>query len=763
MTAAIGAARAQPSLFDEAPCEPAPSPAGGIERRFDVGFVARLALKEKQIQQNVRPIIAVHKWFARRPGTLFRALLLAEFAEGPLVDSYFEPHDLTGVRIADPFMGGGTPLFEANRLGCDVTGWDVNPMAYWIVRQELSHLDVSSYLAAAREIEAGLRSELGGLYFTRCLHCGDEEAPVKYFLWVKVHRCASCTEDIDLYPGYLLAADERHPKNVLICGSCGGLTEAADRDQPGACSACGTELTLEGPAGRGRCRCPGCGGECSYPHPESGPPRHRMIALEYHCWRCKPTHVGRFFKSAGPEDLERYARAEKRLSSSPGGFVPDDPIPPGDESDRLLRWGYRRYREMFNARQLLGLSLLAERIAEVDEDRARHALATNLSDLLRYQNMLCRYDTRSLKSLDIFSVHGFPVGLIQCESNLLGIQHPRTGTNVGSGGWSNVVEKFARAKAYCDQPFEIRYEAGRKRIVPMPGEWIGDRRNGRGEATRSVELRCASSTATELPQGSLDAVLTDPPYFANVQYAELMDFCYVWLRRLVGRDDPAFRAPSTHREGDLTGNQTLDRGLEQFVAGLSEVYSRLAGALVTGRPFAFTYHHNSLEAYQPVAVALLDAGLVCTASLPCPAEMGGSIHIHGSSSSIVDTVFVCRSTGRIPLRLLATQAGALAELVASDLDLLRRGGVVTTRGDARCITFGHLTRLAVWRLRGQWDRKARWGRKLETVARAIAELPAWEGVLDRLHGVSPLMDSRKGGEIREPQPPYAVEEAEVVF
>ena len=57
-------------------------------------------------------------------------------------------------------------------------------------------------------------------------------------------------------------------------------------------------------------------------------------------------------------------------------------------------------------------------IAAVSDERVRHALATNLSDLLRYQNMLCRYDTTALKSLDIFSVHGFPVGLVQCESNL---------------------------------------------------------------------------------------------------------------------------------------------------------------------------------------------------------------------------------------------------------------------------------------------------------------------------------------------------------
>jgi hypothetical protein len=49
------------------------------------------------------------------------------------------------------------------------------------------------------------------------------------------------------------------------------------------------------------------------------------------------------------------------------------------------------------------------------DDKVRNALATNLSDLLRYQNMLCRYDTRALKSLDILSIHSFPVGLVQCE------------------------------------------------------------------------------------------------------------------------------------------------------------------------------------------------------------------------------------------------------------------------------------------------------------------------------------------------------------
>jgi adenine-specific DNA methylase len=41
-------------------------------------------------------------------------------------------------------MGGDRRLLEANRLGCDVIGYDINPMAYWIVRQEIEHLDLGA-------------------------------------------------------------------------------------------------------------------------------------------------------------------------------------------------------------------------------------------------------------------------------------------------------------------------------------------------------------------------------------------------------------------------------------------------------------------------------------------------------------------------------------------------------------------------------------------------------------------------------------------
>jgi len=696
-----------------------------IEKEFDIPFIADLALREKQIQQEYRPIIAVHKWFARRPGTLFRGLLLSEFGDPPLRGSFYKKNELSHIKIADPFMGGGTPLLEANRLGCDVLGFDINPMAYWIVKQEIEHIDLKVYSESASFLRAELNKHIGHLYRTRCTICGRIDADIKYFLWVKFIMCEKCGEQIDLFPGYLIAANSRHPMNVLVCPSCGELSETDSRKHLGNCHSCQKALSLNGPAKHNRCECKHCGNINEYPKSSLGAPSHRLFALEYHCASCRTSRSGRFFKAPESGDHEKYYEAERRLAGLSSPFIPDDEIPTGDETNRLLRWGYRRYKEMFNARQLFGLALSADLISQVSDIRIREALATNLSDLLRYQNMLCRYDTVALKSLDIFSVHGFPVGLVQCESNLLGIVDPRRNKCIGSGGWANIIGKYRRAKTYCDRPFEIKHFDRGKQVVFIHGEWIGDgRAEGEAERGRGIDLRCENSAVTNIPRESLDGVFTDPPYFQNVQYAELMDFCYVWLRRLVGFGRPEFALPSTRSPHELTGNEDMKRGLEHFANGLSSVFRRMADALKPGSPLVFTYHHNDICAYFPVAVAILDAGLTCSASFPCPAEMGASIHISGTGSSIIDTVFVCRKTGSFPKRWLADSPLALAQIVSGDLELLKAGNVIPTQGDIKCIVYGHLIRHAIWGLRQVW-------KKDEDLVTRLMKVPSW---IDRFGG-----------------------------
>ena len=735
-----------------------------IECKFDIPFIADLALREKQIQQNYRPIIAVHKWFARRPGTLFRGLILSEFSSRPLREAFYESNSFPGLRIADPFMGGGTPLLEANRVGCDVLGYDINPMSYWIVKQELEHLDGDAYDKAAEMFLASLSREVGHYYRTNCLICGSPDASVKYFLWVKTKVCVACKKPFDLFPGYLLAGNARHPKNVLVCATCGELNETDDRRTPGRCRSCAGHLTETGPAKRNGCTCPHCESRNSYPIAEDGPPQHRLFAIEYYCSSCKKKHAGRFFKKPDARDIGMLEQAEKRALSSPLGFVPEEEIPGGDETDRLHRWGYRRYQDLFNPRQLLGLELSARLISVHPDEQIRNALATNFSDLLRYQNMLCRYDTMALKSLDIFSVHGFPVGLIQCESNLLGIMDPDKKTCIGSGGWINIIEKYRKAKAYCKGPFEIRHRGQKKEIVPIHDEWIGDRLNG-GSAGRPrlIEIACADAAGQDIAEHSLDAVFTDPPYFGNVQYAELMDFCYVWLRKLIRDPSGAFSVLSTRNAAELTGNDNMGRGLPHFTEGLSSVFQRMAKALKPGRPFVFTYHHNDIRAYFPLAVAMLDAGLTCSASLPCPAEMGASIHISGTGSSIIDTVFVCRSTGVVPRQWLPESLEGLSALIESDLEKLREGNVKPTRGDIRCIVCGHLIRIAVWQLRKGWAKNQDTEHRLERVGDWIRQFGDWQTIITNLDGVPSRRTGRSHTMMKEESATYRIGNDEISF
>jgi hypothetical protein len=172
----------------------------------------------------------------------------------------------------------------------------------------------------------------------------------------------------------------------------------------------------------------------------------------------------------------------------------------------------------------------------------------------------------------------------------------------------------------------------------------------------------------------------------------------------------------------------MGRGLQHFTEGLSSVFQKMTKALRPGAPLAFTYHHNAIEAYLPVAVAILDAGLTCSASLPCPAEMGASIHINGTGSSIIDTVFVCRTTGVVSRKSLADSAEGVALLIQEDLLELHKGNVKPTRGDTRCIAYGHLIRLAIWHLRSTWDKKADTSGKVSVVANWLSDFGGWAEV-----------------------------------
>lgn len=709
-------------MTTEAAVEPVERPVEGLparrlEARYDPAFVARLALREKQVQQSYRPIIQIHKWFARRPGSVFRSLLLSEFGEYPLTFDYFAGHSIQGI-VADPFMGGGTTVFEAARLGLSVVGGDVNPMAYWTVRQAVSPLDLDRFQHEAEHVIADVRSEIGDLYRTSCTEC-SQPAEVKYFHHVKTCACPSCGEEVDLFPGLRLAEAVRHPREVYHCPDCDVLREVEKTTDP-RCPECDYDLKQR-PSHRGATTCRHCGEHFKFAPLLAHPPKHRMYGMEYRCESCYGQVQGRQFKTPDADDLDRLERASELLGEwGDDLLIPDDAIQPGDETNRLHRWGYKRWRELFNDRQLVGLGLLMRRIGAVENDETRYALATVFSDFLRYQNLLCRYDTYALKCQDIFAVHGFPVALLACENSLLGIP------KVGSGSFVHFVAKYVKAKEYAKHPYETSYVGKRKNVVPISGESIEAPLVGSEptSGTQGVWLAAAPSQKLALRPESLDGVFTDPPYFDMVQYAELMDFCYVWLRKFMG-GRAEFAPETTRTDDELTGNTTRLRGMQEFAAGLSEVFCQMSMALKPGAPLVFTYHHNDSEAYVPLIVAILDAGLTCTGTLVAPGEMSASLHIAGTKSSILDSVFVCRADDGLP-----QVHGSVKQRVDADIAAMREVPYEPTQGDALCLKAGHVAASAIRYLRPTWDTSEPLARRFEIATEGVRRVKAAEEGID---------------------------------
>jgi putative DNA methylase len=189
----------------------------------------------------------------------------------------------------------------------------------------------------------------------------------------------------------------------------------------------------------------------------------------------------------------------------------------------------------------------------------------------------------------------------------------------------------------------------------------------------------------------------------------------------------------------------------------------MAKALKPGSPLTFTYHHNDIKAYYPIAVAILDAGLTCSASLPCPAEMGASIHIKGTGSSIIDTVFVCRSTGSVPRRWIPESPIGVADLVANDLEKLAAGDLKTTLGDIKCIAYGHLIRLAIWHLRIGWDEHQQIEKRINKVGSWLKQFGGWPEVEMCLKITKIPVSPEFHINVRESNEEYRADHADVSF
>jgi len=152
-----------------------------------------------------------------------------------LMEEFYKDHsndpDTTDKVILDPFMGGGTTVVEALRLGCRVIGIDLNPIAWFIVKTATEPVDLDALQAAFHRLAARpvawndgrpLRETLLDLYKTEVAEGID--ADVIYIFWVKSAICTdpNCRREVPLFPNYIIAQKTptiRYHQDA-ICPSC---------------------------------------------------------------------------------------------------------------------------------------------------------------------------------------------------------------------------------------------------------------------------------------------------------------------------------------------------------------------------------------------------------------------------------------------------------------------------------------------------------------------------------------------------------------
>jgi adenine-specific DNA methylase len=613
-----------------------------IERSMPLEKLNALARLESYNKHYYRPVNYVHKWWARRLGSVFRTILLSTLGddERDVWQQYYEGAELDKV-VLDPFMGGGTTVTEALRLGCKVIGLDLNPVAWWTVRQAISPVTPEVLDAAFTQIEDSVAEDLLALYKTTCPTCHGE-ADAVHVLWVRLAPCINCGYEVVLHPSHVL----HYQKAIatLFCPACSHVFSSPDSGQAASCPACRHVFEPKQGAVRGSgFTCPDCGQrqtileatQCA-----GGVLKQKIYALITVC----PEH-GQGFKAPDAWDWNHYQAAVVDFERHRDALLfPRQEIPPGLKTNDLRNHNFRYWHELFNPRQLLALDKLLRSILALEDEPTRDLMITLFSSSLEFNNLFCSYKgghaRRPGAVRHIFSHHAFVLPRQALENNLWGV-------NGSSGSFSALYKsRLRRSREYARTPVERIVRGGRVvKQIPISGERIAathastfaDLDDG-----ANVFLLCEdSSHLDQIPDKSVDAVITDPPYFDNVQYSELADFFYVWLRLALKDRYPAFVPPLTPKAGEVVANPERGKNADSYLGGLTSVFRECGRVLKDDGLMVFTFHHKDPSAWASVLQAVLDAGFSVRATYPVLAEMGRSVHIQGQEAMEYDAIIVC--------------------------------------------------------------------------------------------------------------------------
>lgn len=562
--------------------------------------IAELAVLADRESRQPQAIYKTHKWFARRLGTSMRALVLGLTYEDESAfwENFGGAPQLSGT-LLDPFVGGGTIITEASRLGMDVIGVDVDPVAAAITGFQMALADAPSVLPVLEELMRDVGSTIAPFHQVISPEGGTLVA-VHHF-WVQVHRCEACDVEFELHPTYEIGRTPSLGTRALVCSECGAMAEVPLETEYLKCSCGARTPSAAGPVSRGVARCPACG------HTEAlisaarrtlVPPRFRLFAHEVFDPEetKRPTMAKRRFIAATSHSREILESCEQRLQTE-GTNLPHATIGAHHRDTRLIAYNRTSSLELFTLRQRLHLARLL-RALDLLEEPAKQAAAIAFSDHLRTNNLLCGYASGWRRLRPLFTIRGWHHVVRPVELNpwLDGI---------GRGTFPNAMRRIEKARLQARRP------RGARPCTPS--------------SFQSVHVRQGtSSRLPDVPDASIDYVITDPPYFDKLSYGELADFFRPWMRhlRLVGDADGA-------ADEQLASMASRSDQGEAFSAGLTACLREVARKLKPLAPFVFTYQAGP-AGWLATTQALQRTGLDPVSVQPMLGDAGSGDHKRGN-------------------------------------------------------------------------------------------------------------------------------------
>lgn len=727
---------------------------------FDVGFVSQLSHHERS---SFKPVYSMTKWWARRSSSSFRATLLGlgigsstDFQEAFYQNHQDNPNFDSGI-ILDPFMGGGTTIVEALRLGHKAIGVDLNPVAWFSVKTETTKVDLDELREAFRRVEREVAEDIFRYYTTTCPCCGDDARAIHTF-WVKIAPCSheGCNEEVPLFRDYIIG-QRRNDAPVqyfeIECPRCETeidcettplhlAEEQAEKENPEtpyvtihsgerdiACPECTHEFDVPMQSRemkkkkvelrsllcpecwsvhqiRGEVpdsvECPSCNSEynphegntedgnfsCSQGHESTitgtleangidNPLPFEPFGIEVYCPTCdgknpvdhntsqQQTLTGKtvrtssenngsscstcdsvnhkMYKALDDRDQRLIEEAKQAWEENKQNLPhPSTEIHDYQKTNRLVIHNYSRWDQLFNNRQLLSLGLILSEIKEEEDQDLRESLVAAFLSCLGHQNMMNTYYVPYAQSAGAFGRHDYHPKVTTAEGIPFGAEK-------GRGTFRQAVDTVIKGKEYLHKPYDrVVDENGSKKDYPGDGydgnevESVEELKNGDG----NLMLEVGDSTELDfLPDNSVDHVVTDPPYADAVQYSELADYFYGWLREALQDEYPnILEAPETPKTEELVENDSRGKSQQSFYDGLQQVFSESKRVLKEDGLLCFTFHHSRKNKWSDLLASVQGAGFELEAAYPVKSEATGSGNLvfHSNpNSAAYDVILVC--------------------------------------------------------------------------------------------------------------------------